>query len=322
MTRTASIAALALVLAGPLETDRHARVAEKLASAINADDQEAIQALFAPPMQDALPAEKAGPFFRGILREHGKIAKVGAPRGEGAAGRMPLIFERGKLDLRLVLDDADRITGLEVVPPEKDGPVPERSSVPMRLPFEGEWLVFWGGATEEENYHVKTRSQRRALDLVIADEKGKSHRGDGKRNEDYYGYSKEILAPADGTVVTVIDGVPENEPGSMNPFSAVGNCVILRHAEREHSVLAHLQPGSIKVKAGQKVKRGQVLGRCGNSGNSSEPHLHFHLQDAAVLQDGTGFAPFFQAVQVTRDGKTGLKVEHSPRRGERVRAVR
>jgi len=105
----------------------------------------------------------------------------------------------------------------------------------------------------------------------------------------------------------------------MNPFSAVGNCVVLEQAEHEFSILAHLLPYSIQVKPGEAVKAGQVLGRCGNSGNSSEPHLHFHLQNAAVFQDGTGFAPYFQKVRLTRGGKTTVEAEWTPLKDDRVR---
>ncbi len=125
-----------------------------------------------------------------------------------------------------------------------------------------------------------------------------------------------MLAPADGTVIEVIEGVRDNEPGSMNPYSAVGNCVLIEHRPDEISVLAHFQRGSIVVKTGDKVKRGQVLGRCGNSGNSSEPHIHFHLQHSPVLQDGLGIKCFFQKVLVTVDGKTETRTNYSAVKGD------
>ena len=142
------------------------------------------------------------------------------------------------------------------------------------------------------------------------------------RNNQYFAYGKPILAPAAGTVVTVIDGVPDNRPTSTNIDSAYGNCVIIRHAQNEFSVLAHLQPGSVKVRPGQKVRAGQQLGRCGNSGNSFGPHLHFHLQNTAVLQDGTGFAPYFHSLRVRRGGKSTQPRDHTPLRGDRLRPLK
>jgi murein DD-endopeptidase MepM/ murein hydrolase activator NlpD len=188
----------------------------------------------------------------------------------------------------------------------------------MRLPFRGEWYVFWGGDNAKVNYHVGTRNQRRAADLVIYDSSGKSHRGDGKKNEDYYCYGQELLAAADGTVVTAIDGVPDNVPGSMNPYSVVGNCLIIEQGPHEYSVYCHFQPGTQRVKKGDAVKQGQVLGLCGNSGNSSEPHLHFHMQNTAVLQDATGFAPYFLDVTCRREGKTLTESEYTFLRGDRI----
>ena len=125
-----------------------------------------------------------------------------------------------------------------------------------------------------------------------------------------------MLAPADGTVIEVIGGVHDNAPGSMNPYSAVGNCVVIQHRKEEVSVLAHLKRGSIVVKVGDDVKRGQLLGKCGNSGNSSEPHLHYHLQNSPVLQDGLGIQCAFQKVVVTKDGKTATRTNISPVKGE------
>lgn len=307
-----------MILVG--ESDRFARVAEKLVDAINSDDQKTIQMMAAPVLQQALPEAKARDFFRGVIRQRGKITKIGERQLTGNTARIRLICERGDWEMRLTLDDKDLIIGLYIVPAEPEIAVPERNKTAMRLPFRDEWSVFWGGATEEQNYHVNTRNQRRAVDLVILDAEGKSHRGDGKVNEDYYCYGKEVLAPVDGTIITVIDGVPDNAPGSMNSYSAVGNCIIIEHAAREFSVLAHLQPHTVKVKPGDKVKTGQLLGQCGNSGNSSEPHLHLHLQNTAALQDGTGFTPYFQKVRVTREGKTTLEQEYTPVRGDRIRS--
>ncbi len=110
----------------------------------------------------------------------------------------------------------------------------------------------------------------------------------------------------------------DNRPGSMNPYSGLGNAVFIRHAEHEVSVLAHLKQGSIRVEADDHVKAGQVLGLCGNSGNSSEPHLHYHLQNTTVIQDGTGIKCLFENVTVTRDGKERIETHHSPVKGDRI----
>jgi len=143
-------------------------------------------------------------------------------------------------------------------------------------------------------------------------EAGKTHKAAGGANQDYFAFGRQILAPADGIVTDVINGVRDNLPGSMNPYSALGNAAFIQHSENEVSVLAHLKLDSIKVKVGDKVKKGQVIGLCGNSGNSSEPHLHYHLQNTTIIQDGTGIKCYFQNINLMKDGEEQPKVNYSP----------
>ena len=162
----------------------------------------------------------------------------------------------------------------------------------LRLPFSGAWFVFWGGRTVEQNYHFATHDQRFAYDIVMQ-KNGTSHAGEGKRNEDYYCFDQKIVAPAAGVVASVENGVADNVPGVMNAQVAMGNHVILDHGNGEFSFLCHFRQGTVAVKKGDKVKAGDLLGRAGNSGNSSEPHLHYHLQDSAEFGKGRGLpAPF------------------------------
>jgi murein DD-endopeptidase MepM/ murein hydrolase activator NlpD len=188
----------------------------------------------------------------------------------------------------------------------------------LSLPFRGPWQVVWGGDTRGQNQHHDVPNQKFAFDLLGVGPDGKTQRGEGKKNEDYFAFGREVLAPADGTVMEVIEGVHDNTPGSMNSYSAVGNCVIIQHREDEVSVLAHFRQGTIQVKEGDKVQRGQLLGQCGNSGNSSEPHIHYHLQNSAVLQDGLGIKIVFDKVSVTKDGKIETRANYSPVKGDLI----
>jgi hypothetical protein len=123
-----------------------------------------------------------------------------------------------------------------------------------------------------------------AIDWVRLDEEHRLFTGGGTRNEDYVGFGAEIHAVADGTVAFVRDGIPEdtpNEPPTTlhQPLDYGGNQVVVEIAPDVFAFYAHLQPGSIQVQVGETVSTGQVLGRLGNTGNSTAPHLHFALMD-------------------------------------------
>ncbi|MEZ3117191.1 M23 family metallopeptidase [Halobaculum sp. MBLA0147] len=158
-----------------------------------------------------------------------------------------------------------------------------RQSVSYRLPVEGTWTVANGSPRKQHSHSWFPATQRYAYDLVVTDEEGRTHDPDGEGLESYYCYDEPVLAPADGVVVAVGDGDPEwdGTSGLSHPCKrrVAGNYVTIRHADDEYSYLAHLVPGSPTVEPGDRVRRGEVVGRCGHTGNSSEPHLHFQLQD-------------------------------------------
>ena len=154
-----------------------------------------------------------------------------------------------------------------------------------QMPVDEGWLVFWGGTNEFINYHYIYEQQRYAYDLVLQED-WQAFKGTGERNADYYAFGKDIVAPLEGKVVKVLDGVEDNVPGVMNEAIPEGNCVVIEHKHEEYSMLAHLKKGSILVKEGDMVQQGQVIGLCGNSGNSSEPHLHFQVTDSHDYYNG------------------------------------
>jgi murein DD-endopeptidase MepM/ murein hydrolase activator NlpD len=189
------------------------------------------------------------------------------------------------------------------------------------LPFRGEWLVVNGGPDRATSHSWEILSQRFAWDFVMADAEGRLHRGNGTRVEDYLCYGQPVCAPADGEVVAVVDGVRDAPgPGTgwvdWRAAGIGGNSVTLRHAEGEYSYLAHLVPGSISVRPGERVRRGDEVGRCGNSGHSTEPHLHFQVQDHPDAFRAAGLPVRFADVCADGEGPRELH----PRRGMRVRA--
>jgi hypothetical protein len=191
-----------------------------------------------------------------------------------------------------------------------------RTKTSLQLPFRGRWFVFWGGRTVVHNHHAVASDQRFAYDFVIA-RKGDTHAGDGLENSDYYCFGIPVLAPAAGTVVRVHTGVPDNDPGELNERQPAGNYVVLDHGNGEFSFLAHLKRGSIAVSRREHVVAGDVIGACGNSGRSSEPHLHYHLQTTPVLGSGAGLPAQFQAYRA--DGRVVMNSE--PTRGQTVTPV-
>ena len=141
-------------------------------------------------------------------------------------------------------------------------------------------------------------AQRFAIDFVQLREDGRTFTGDQKDNKNYRCYGTEALAVADAVVAAVKDGIPENVPGANSRAVPItletvgGNHVILDLGNGRFAFYAHLQPGSLRVKPGDKVRRGQALGLVGNSGNSTEPHLHFHISDgnSPLASEGLPYA--------------------------------
>lgn len=142
------------------------------------------------------------------------------------------------------------------------------------LPFRGKWTVTQahdGSITHKEAW-------RHAWDFEITDDEGKTFTNKGLTCEDYYCYGKPALAPADGYVVEIADGIDDNAIGNKNYQNNWGNTVIIKHAEGIYSKLSHLKKGSIKAQKGSWLKQGDPVGLVGNSGNSPYPHLHFQIQ--------------------------------------------
>lgn len=147
-------------------------------------------------------------------------------------------------------------------------------SIPVHLPFYGEWTVTQG----HNGQYTHKDDWRHAWDFEIKDEMGKTYRNSGDYPSDYYCYDKNIVSPADGVVEEVVDQLEDNVIGQRDLENNWGNTIVLKHSEYLYTKLCHLKPGSVTVKKGETVKRGQTIARCGNTGNSPYPHLHFQAQ--------------------------------------------
>ena len=168
------------------------------------------------------------------------------------------------------------------------------------FPLRGVWYVGYGASLHTG--HRWAIPEEFALDIAKIGEGGLSHKGDGARFDDYYAYGADVLAAADGHVISAANDQPEDPSAMQRPdetqeayfarlqkeqgerlakglTAITGNYVMIDHGKNEYSLYAHLQPGSVRVHVGAQVKTGDVIGKLGSSGNSTEPHLHFHVCD-------------------------------------------
>ena len=162
-----------------------------------------------------------------------------------------------------------------------------------RLPFDGVWYV-----SREHSYldsHKKVRAEAYAYDFLQIGANGRSFQQDGSRNEHYYAYGKKVLASKDGAVVFVKTDIVENVPGqSTNMNTPTGNVVIIDHGNGQYGYYAHLKPNSINLRVGSSVKAGDPIAEVGNSGDSYEPHLHFHVMNHPDPQQAEGIPLVFE----------------------------
>jgi len=178
------------------------------------------------------------------------------------------------------------------------------------FPLKGESYIGWGGRTLKQNAHASLKDQRFALDIValkeghavlsakeVEKDTFKTYSGDENLNESYYIFNREVLATGAGTVVATKNNIADNIPGpgkyKPNRKEPAGNYVVLDHGNGEFSMFAHLKYQSVYVRKGDSVEQGDVLGLCGNSGNSTEPHLHYHVQNTKEIQKGEGLPAQF-----------------------------
>ncbi|MDE2571140.1 MAG: M23 family metallopeptidase [bacterium] len=174
-------------------------------------------------------------------------------------------------------------------------PAPE-GAVEMAPPFTGRWRCASGGAVAMLNHHLDSPAQRYAYDFYAPNAVGWPGAPWARTNDRYLAYGKDVLAPAEGRVLRVVDGQPDGLPPRPAPDAAkrpFGNHVVIEIAGG-YLVLAHLKPGSVRVKSGEAVKRGDRLAACGNSGESTMPHVHVHLQEKPQPGKGRGVPLVFR----------------------------
>lgn len=189
---------------------------------------------------------------------------------------------------------------------------PSRFPVAACLPFFGEWEVSQG-----HNGEITHKGAwKNAWDFIISDSKGLQFKGKGDFTEDYFCFGRSIIASFEGTVMEVVNSIPDNAIGEMDTKNNWGNTVIIKHTNDIFSKYSHLKYHSIEVKEGDIVKQGQVLGKCGNSGRSPYPHLHFQFQATPYIGSPTLDYPFGH--YLLKGEKYTLETFSFPQKGEVV----
>ncbi|MDT0700363.1 M23 family metallopeptidase [Staphylococcus chromogenes] len=175
------------------------------------------------------------------------------------------------------------ISSIYMIPINKEDQI-STSKNEYIMPIDDKFYVYWGGDNELLNYHHAYTNQKYAYDLVVVN-KGLTYTKDSSKVENYFCYESNVLAPCSGEVIKVENTINDNEIGDKNEYQFLGNYIVLKHANEEYSLIAHLKKDSIKVAIGDKVNSGELIAQVGNSGNSTEPHIHFQLMDNSDLMN-------------------------------------
>ena len=184
---------------------------------------------------------------------------------------------------------------------------------PLSLPFIGKWRVTQG----HEGPQTHQGEWRHAWDFEVTDDKGRKYSGSGTRPEDYYSWGQPVTVTADGTVEEVENGVDDNLPGEVNLEQNWGNTVVIRHSPQLYTKVSHLKKGSIRVKTGDSVKKGDLLALSGNSGRSPVPHIHFQVQSTPYIGSKTTDHPLSHYI-LFNDGRPVLRSSQRPLSDELV----
>lgn len=213
-------------------------------------------------------------------------------------------------------------------------PVQKRELTKIRSPLRGGPWIAANGPSNSSAHRVANIiihgqdyfSQRYAIDFIQIGKNGKTFSGKENLNASYYCYNKDVYSVHEGKVVAVKDGIPENIPHSgktavpINVETVGGNYIIVDIGSGQYAFYAHLIPGSLKVKVGDRVAQGQAIAKLGNTGNSSEPHLHFHICNGPSPLGSNGMPYVFDKFSVLEgkatSDKAGYDVEISDKPAE------
>jgi len=284
-----------------------------------------LYAAFAPEMKKKAPAGTVTKMSKDVATQLGHEQKMlGENFVPDLMGRHTIYSRSSRFSnskdpvyFLLALDDEGQISTLHfqpTPPPPANRFSDYKVKTSLKLPFAGEWLVYQGGNEAYQSLYAYRDAERYSMIFTVIND-GMAFSGDGSKNEQYYCYGTPVAAPADGTVVLTNNSFADNLPGRSDQPMPTGNRVVIYHGHGEYSLLMHLKQNSIKVKSGAKVKQGDVVAECGNSGNSPAPHLEYRLQNSKGVPYPFTLPATF--VDYYADGKAVASGE--PVRGQFVR---
>jgi tRNA A-37 threonylcarbamoyl transferase component Bud32 len=157
-------------------------------------------------------------------------------------------------------------------------PEHKADGVVLAAPFRGEWLVLQGGRSTLINHHYGLDNQRDALDIERL-VNGHERTGSEDAVESYPSWGETLYAPTDGKIVQAVNDLVDNAIGQTDDINLAGNHIVMDIGQGHFVLMAHLQKGSVRVAVGDAVHAGQPIAKCGNSGNTSHPHLHIQAQN-------------------------------------------
>jgi murein DD-endopeptidase MepM/ murein hydrolase activator NlpD len=208
--------------------------------------------------------------------------------------------------------------------------VPFQSAIEYDFPLRGTWYI--GASGNFHSHHRWAAMEEFALDIIQFRERSKSYKTTGTSSQDYFAFGQDVIAVADGTIVEVVDKYADDDAKlkkenetyeqydqriqseqmqalAQDPYTVAGNYIVIRHNDSEYSMYAHLKSGSVKMKKGDVVKRGQVIASVGNTGSSTEPHLHFQLQNGSDPLRSRALPVRFRNVVVEMLGYKGRQLQ-------------
>ena len=282
----------------PLTSAKAMELGRKYTTALYANDTVTLWPAMTDTMKESMQDEATLSDFNGrakrqIGNEVKLIKEVVLPNQDYLIYTRLAEFDKvqPRIIVQFTFDAAGKVAGFFVTAEQNAAQtkyLDYKDKTAFTLPVTGEWTVYQGGRDVFDNYHAGSFDQRFAYDLMVI-KNSRQYANKGLELSDYYSYGLPVLAPAAGKVIVADDQYEDNPP--MHPSKdnpAQGNTIVIDHGNNEYSMLAHLKPGSIKVKTGDRVAAGQQIALCGNSGNSPIPHLHFHVQNTATWSKGEG----------------------------------